>query len=81
MANFKLVLEDDFGEDFSLIAIHCSAEAYKMAYLLNDHMALRLKRKRVDLDLRIGILTCITRVPVCGQIPVWLEAVSAPVGS
>ena len=50
MANFKLVLEDDFGEDFSLIAIHCSAEAYKMAYLLNDHMALRLKRKRVDLD-------------------------------
>lgn len=50
MANFKLVLDDDFGEDYSLIAIHCSSEAYKMAYMLNEHLALKLQRKRVDLD-------------------------------
>jgi hypothetical protein len=50
MANFKLILDDDFGEDYSLVAIHCSSEAYKMAYMLNDHLVLQLQRKRLDLD-------------------------------
>lgn len=50
MANYKLILDDDFGEDFSLLAIHCSEEAYKMAYLLNKALSLRLKREKVDLD-------------------------------
>jgi hypothetical protein len=50
MANHKLILDDDMGEDFSLIAIHCSEEAYKMAYLLNKHVYLRLQRRRRDLD-------------------------------
>ena len=50
MANYKLILDDDFGEDFSLLAIHCSEEAYKMAYLLNKALSLRLHRKKVDLD-------------------------------
>ncbi|MGY8933559.1 MAG: IPExxxVDY family protein [Flavobacteriales bacterium] len=50
MANHKLILEGDFQEEFSLIAIHCSEEPYKMAYMLNKHMSLRLSRKKLDVD-------------------------------
>ena len=50
MAHHKLLLENDTNEDFSLIAIHCSEEAYKIAYMLNKHVSLQLKRKSVDLD-------------------------------
>ena len=50
MAIHKLVLEDDFSNEFSLIAIHCSEEAYKMAYMLNKYVPLYLKRKPLDLD-------------------------------
>ena len=50
MAHHKLLLNDDLKEDFSLVAIHCSEEAYKMAFTLNQHLKLRLKRKRADLD-------------------------------
>jgi hypothetical protein len=50
MANYKLILDEDFRDEFTLIAIHCSVEAFKMAYLLNNHLHLKLKRKRVDLD-------------------------------
>jgi len=50
MAIQKLVLDDEFGEDFSLIAIHCSEEAYKMGFLLNQQLSLRLKREERDLD-------------------------------
>ncbi len=50
MANHKLILEDDFQEEFSLIAIHCSEEPYMMAYMLNKQMSLRLFRKELDVD-------------------------------
>jgi len=50
MAHHKLLLDDDLKEDFSLVAIHCSEEAYKMAFTLNQHLHLRLKRRRADLD-------------------------------
>ncbi|MDG2052166.1 MAG: IPExxxVDY family protein [Flavobacteriaceae bacterium] len=50
MANHKLILEDNFQEEFLLIAIHCSEEPYKMAYMLNKHMSLRLSRKKLDVD-------------------------------
>ncbi len=50
MGHHKLVLDDDFKEEFSLIALHCSEEDYKMAYLLNKHLNLGLKREAVDLD-------------------------------
>jgi hypothetical protein len=50
MAHHKLVLDDDFKEEYTLLAIHCSEEAYKMAYLINKHLRLRLTRERVDLD-------------------------------
>ena len=50
MASHKLVLVDDFQEEFSFIAIHCSEEPYKMAYMLNKHLSLRFARKRLDVD-------------------------------
>ena len=50
MANHKLIFDENFEEPYTLIAIHCSEEAYKMAYLMNSHLNLRLKRKQTDLD-------------------------------
>ena len=50
MANYKLILDDDYKDEFTLIAIHCSEDPYKMAYLLNKHLSLQLQRKRTDLD-------------------------------
>ncbi len=50
MGHHKLILDDDFKEEFSLVAVHCSEEDYKMAYLLNRHLDLGLKREAVDLD-------------------------------
>ncbi len=50
MGTYKLILDDDFNDDFSLIAIHCSEEPFRIAYLLNQFAALRLHRRRVDLD-------------------------------
>ena len=49
--NHKLFLDDNIEEDFSLIAIHCSEEPYKMAYMLNKFVYLRLIRKDKDVDL------------------------------
>lgn len=50
MAHHKLMLDEDFNEEFSLLAIHCSEEAYKMAYLLNTHLGLQLEREKIDLE-------------------------------
>ena len=50
MAYHKLLYDDDFEEPYTLIAIHCTEEAYKMAYLMNLHLSLKLKRKKTDLD-------------------------------
>ncbi len=50
MSHYKLHLEDDYEEDFILIAIHCSEEAYKMAFLINKHLSMQLKRKKSDLQ-------------------------------
>lgn len=50
MAIHKL-FEDDFEEDnYTLIAIHCSTEDYRLAYLLNTNLNLKLARKLEDLD-------------------------------
>ena len=50
MAHYKLILEDDCKAAFSLVAIHCTVESYKMAFLLNKYLGLRLKREARDLD-------------------------------
>lgn len=53
MLSHKLVL-DEVEEDYHLLAIHTSLEEFKMAYLLNKHLQLSLKRARVDLDFNHG---------------------------
>ena len=49
MLAHKLVLDDD-DSSFKLIAIHCSSEEYKLAFLLNRHLNIRLARTRKDHD-------------------------------
>lgn len=51
MGYVTLFWEDDLEESFDLIAIHCSEEAFKMAYLLNQFTDLKLIRCKKDLDL------------------------------
>ncbi|WP_292245789.1 IPExxxVDY family protein [Mesonia sp.] len=50
MAINKLVLDDLVEEDFSLIAIHCSAEVYRIVFYLNRLLGLSLKREPQDVD-------------------------------
>ena len=55
MAVHKLILDDVFDESvFTLIAIHCSIEDYRLAYLLNKFLGINLCRKRFDLDFKNG---------------------------
>lgn len=50
MATHKLIYDDEFNESFTLIAVHCSEEDYKLAYLLNRQLGIKFKRKKTDLD-------------------------------
>lgn len=50
MIHHKLVFEEDLDEDYILIAIHCGEDDYKLAFLLNQHLNLRFRRKPIDLD-------------------------------
>jgi len=49
MQSHKMLLEVE-DEYFNLIAIYSSLEGYKMAYFLNKHLKIRLKRERIDID-------------------------------
>lgn len=51
MAVHKLILDDLQCASYQLIAIHCSLEDYRVAYLLNKHLNLRLRRRASDLDV------------------------------
>lgn len=50
MALHKLQVDDFYDASFSLIAIHCRLEDYRLAYLLNKHLNIQLARKDQDLD-------------------------------
>src|SRR5690554_7362774 len=50
MAHFKLTLDEDFEDSFELVAIHCSVEDFRMAYLLNREARIKLERNASDLD-------------------------------
>lgn len=55
MAVHKLILDDVFEEvEFTLIAIHCTLEDYRLAFLLNKHLGITLTRKQSDLDYNSG---------------------------
>lgn len=51
MAIKKLIL-DDFSEEepFTLIGIHCTIEDYRLAFLLNTALNIKLKREENDID-------------------------------
>ncbi|MFV0565752.1 MAG: IPExxxVDY family protein [Flavobacteriaceae bacterium] len=50
MAVHKLMLNDVFDEaPYSLIAIHCNIEDYRLAYLLNKQLGIKLTRRLMDL--------------------------------
>lgn len=51
MAIKKLLLDDFLEEEnFSLIGIHCTIEDYRLAFLLNKVLDLKLKRQDKDVD-------------------------------
>ena len=50
MALHKLVLDDIEDVSYSLLAIHCTVEDFRVAYLLNKHLKISLKRRPEDLD-------------------------------
>ncbi|TNJ47184.1 IPExxxVDY family protein [Tamlana fucoidanivorans] len=55
MAVHKFILDDTFHEAlYTLIAIHCRLEDYRLAYLLNKYLGTELKRKPSDLDFKQG---------------------------
>ena len=55
MAVHKLILDDAFDDAlYTLIAIHCSLEDYRLAYLLNKHLGITLSRKASDIDYNNG---------------------------
>lgn len=55
MAVHKLILDDIFDESvFTLIAIHCTIEDYRLAYLLNKFLGINLVRKKSDLGFNNG---------------------------
>ncbi|GAA4801331.1 IPExxxVDY family protein [Litoribaculum gwangyangense] len=56
MAVHKLNFDDAFDEVlYTLIAMHCSLEDYRLAYLLNKNLGISLKRKSEDLDYSSGL--------------------------
>ena len=52
MALHKLLVDDFEDEAYSLLAIHCNLEDYRMAFLLNRFLNINLKRFPHDLDFQ-----------------------------
>ncbi|MBT7851565.1 MAG: IPExxxVDY family protein [Flavobacteriaceae bacterium] len=50
MAVHKLLVDDFEDANYSLLAIHCDIEDYRLAYYLNQSLATRLVRTKEDLD-------------------------------
>ncbi|WP_103866597.1 IPExxxVDY family protein [Aquimarina sp. I32.4] len=52
MAVQRLVLDAFADDDYELIAIHCSLASYRLAFLLNKNLKLKLFRKKEDIIFR-----------------------------
>lgn len=58
MANHRLLYDEEFEEPFTLIAIHCTEEEYKVAYLMNKFLNTRFSRRKIDIDFTFeGLIT------------------------
>ncbi|ALJ05699.1 hypothetical protein APS56_11430 [Pseudalgibacter alginicilyticus] len=73
MAVHKLILNDIFDEvSHTLIAIHCTIEDYRLAYLLNKNLKISLIRRKQDLDYFNGKSTySIFEWEDCKQLITW----------
>tara|TARA_R110002020_G_scaffold303939_2_gene519387 strand:+ start:2282 stop:2773 length:492 start_codon:yes stop_codon:yes gene_type:complete len=52
MATVMLLLDDALEYDFTVVAIHCSLEDYRLAFLINKYAGLHLERTRNDIDYK-----------------------------
>ena len=52
MATVMLLLDDALEYDFTVVAIHCSLEDYRLAFLINKYVGLHLERTRKDIDYK-----------------------------
>ena len=52
MALHKLLVDDFYDTSFSLLAIHCGLEDYRLAYLLNKYLGTNFSRMEWDLDYK-----------------------------
>jgi hypothetical protein len=52
MTLHKLLVDDFYDASYSLLAVHCRLEDYRLAYLLNKSLNLKLKRQPQDLDYK-----------------------------
>ncbi|WP_411766247.1 IPExxxVDY family protein [Winogradskyella sp. A3E31] len=50
MALHKLLMDEFYDADYVLFAIHCRLEDYRLAYLLNQSLNIKLERNKHDLD-------------------------------
>ncbi len=62
MAVQRLVLDTITDDDYELIAIHCSLVSYRLAYLLNKNLGLRLFRQKEDISFEHT--NCIANYPL-----------------
>ncbi|WP_164914108.1 IPExxxVDY family protein [Aquimarina sediminis] len=56
MAVQRLALDTIADDDYELIAIHCSIASYRLAFLLNKNLNLKLFRKKEDISFEYGDL-------------------------
>lgn len=52
MPGNKMILNFVEEDDYALVAIHSSMEPYRLAFLLNKHLNLRLVREKKDIDFK-----------------------------
>ena len=57
MALHKLLVEDFDDLNYSLLAVHCEMEDFRLAYFLNQSLATRLSRTKEDLDFLTSLAT------------------------
>lgn len=73
MAVHKLILDDVFDEVlYTLIAIHCSVEDFRLAYLLNKHLGISLSRRTSDIEFSlVGSTYSIFEWEDCRELTTW----------
>lgn len=52
MGLHKLEVDDFYDASFTLFAVHCRLEDYRLAYLLNKRLGIKLRRKNQDIDYK-----------------------------